>query len=41
MLLGFHSAACSCLPENEAGVLNAHVMESIKLPSKATYFLTP
>lgn len=40
-LLGFRSAACSCLPENEAGVPSAHVMESIKLLSKATRFLTP
>ena len=40
-LLGFRSAACDCLPENEAEVFSAHVMQSVELPSKAPSFLTP
>lgn len=39
-LLGFHSAACSCVAENEAEVLSVHVMASIKLLSKAACSLT-
>lgn len=39
-LLGFHSAACSFVAENEVEVLSAHVMASIKLLSKAACSLT-
>lgn len=40
-LSGFPSAACSGLPVNEAGVLGAHVLESVALPSEAPSFLPP